>query len=66
MKKKILFMLPVILILALSSCEGKPVAQFSETTHDFGKVQKSSTFKHTFTFTNRGTSTLIIDRIKAG
>ncbi len=66
MKKKILFMLPVIMIFAFSSCEGKPVAQFSETTYDFGKVQKSSSYRHTFIFTNRGTTTLVIDRIKAG
>jgi hypothetical protein len=53
--------------LSLTSCDGKPVAHFDETTHDFGKVKtQEQTVSYTFTFTNKGTSTLIIDRVKRG
>lgn len=66
MKTKILIILSILLVFALNSCDGRPVAHFKETTHDFGKVQKSSTVTHTFYFTNKGKSTLVIERIKAG
>lgn len=66
MKTKILVVLLILLVFALNSCDGKPVAHFKETTHDFGKVQQNSTVTHTFHFTNEGKSTLIIERIKAG
>lgn len=66
MKIKITVFLFILFVCALNSCDGKPVAYFNETTHDFGKVKASSTVTHTFTFTNRGTSTLIIERVKAG
>ncbi len=66
MKTKIFSALTILLFFAFSSCDAKPVAFFKDTTHDFGKVKTSSTVTHTFTFTNRGTSTLIIERVKAG
>jgi len=66
MRIKTTILLFILFIFALNSCDGKPVAHFSETTHDFGKVKTGSTVSHTFQFTNIGTSTLIIERVKAG
>jgi hypothetical protein len=66
MKTKITAVFFIFFVFALNSCDGKPVASFKETTHDFGEVKVNSTVTHTFTFTNRGKSTLIIERVKAG
>lgn len=66
MKIKITILVFIIFVFSLTSCDGKPVAHFDETTYDFGKVKTGTTVSHTFTFTNKGTSTLIIERVKAG
>lgn len=66
MKTQIFAILSIIFFIALTACDGKPVANFKETTHDFGKVKISTTVTHTFHFTNTGTSTLVIERVKAG
>ncbi len=54
------------MLLPVISCDAKAVAVFEETIHDFGKVNKESSVKHTFKFRNAGNSTLKIERIKAG
>ncbi|GEM_PF-1209868 len=66
MKIKIYLILTILLIFTFNSCDGKPVAYFKDTTHDFGEVKTSTTVKHTFTFINKGTSTLVIERVKTG
>jgi hypothetical protein len=56
----------LFLLLPVFYCEAKPKAQFTETVYDFGVMKKESSMKHTFIFKNIGSSTLIIERIKAG
>ena len=65
MKKNLIFALCFV-ILSVFSCYGKSLIVFDKTEHDFGKVRKKAVVKHTFNFENKGSSTLVIDRIKAG
>lgn len=64
--KNYLFFILLFLILPVISCDARAVAVFEETIHDFGKINKESTVKHTFKFRNAGNGTLVIERIKAG
>ena len=64
--KNYLFVLMLFLILPVISCDARSVVVFDETIHDFGKISKDSTYKYSFNFKNAGTSTLVIERIKAG
>lgn len=41
------------------------VMEFDETTHDFGTINSGDKVEHTFTFTNKGTSDLLISEAKA-
>jgi hypothetical protein len=65
MKLKILIILSFAVAL-LSGCNSKAIIAFDSTTHDFGRVKIESTLEHTFTFTNRGNATLVIERIRPG
>ena len=65
MKLKI-FTISIFMTLIFSACDSKAYIVFSSTTHDFGKVKIESTLTHTFSFTNRGNATLVIDRIRSG
>ena len=65
MKKNLLFMLCFIIFFAISG-ESKSLIIFDKIEHDFGEIPKETTVKHTFNFQNKGSSTLIIERIKAG
>jgi len=65
MKNNLFFTLCFI-ILSVISCYGKSLIIFDKTEYDFGKIRKNTTVKHTFNFENKGTSTLTIERIKAG
>jgi uncharacterized cupredoxin-like copper-binding protein len=42
----------------------KPVLEFSETQHDFGKIEEGKVVEHTFKFKNTGKATLNISDIK--
>ena len=66
MKIKILTIFTLVFFAAIVSCDGKPAADFKNTSHDFGTVKKNSSYSYTFQFRNTGSSTLIIERIKAG
>jgi len=66
MKIKILIIVSVMILASITACNGKPVAVFETTSHDFGIVEKSSSVKYSFQFKNTGNSTLIIERIKTG
>jgi len=44
--------------------EGAPTIYFSETEHDFGKVNEGDKVNYTFNFANKGTSELTIKDIK--
>jgi len=65
MKKNLFFALCFIILSAIS-CDAKSSIIFDKIEYDFGKIRKDSTVKHTFNFENKGKSTLIIERIKAG
>lgn len=43
-----------------------PRIHFSEKVHDFGVVEQKAVLKHVFTFQNKGTGKLIIEKIKSG
>ena len=58
--------LPLLVILIISSCTGKPKIKFNETAYNFGDVKQNTEIKHIFIFKNEGNSTLVIDKIKAG
>jgi len=65
MKVKIILM-ALCAALLLVSCETQALIIFDKTEHNFGGVKKDSTVSYTFTFTNRGSGTLVIERIKSG
>jgi hypothetical protein len=43
-----------------------PKIVFESLTHDFGTVQPNTPQTHNFVFTNQGTATLLIEKVKAG
>lgn len=43
-----------------------PKIVFDKTTHNFGKIRPDTTHAVKFVFHNRGTSTLVIERLRAG
>jgi len=47
------------------SATGTPRITFASTTHDFGAVIDSQTYRTSFSFTNTGTGTLVIYDVKA-
>ena len=63
MKKYLSGFLFFILLPAVF-CEAKSVIVFNELVHDFGKVNKESVVRHTFTFKNNGKDKLVIDRVR--
>lgn len=44
---------------------GRPILQFTESSHDFGTLVGDTTVHYTFEFRNAGDSPLVIDRVKA-
>lgn len=63
--KKYLF--SFILIMIISVCAwASPGIVFDKTKHNFGKVSPDTTHSVSFVFYNRGTSTLVIERVRAG
>ncbi len=66
MKIRFLIIFSILMFFALNSCYGKPVAHFNKTVHDFGVVRKNASLTYTFILTNKGTSTLRIERLRAG
>ena len=57
---------PLIFIFFVFSCYKKPRIEFNEIIHDFGQVSQKTELKHIFNFKNTGSSTLTIEKIKAG
>jgi hypothetical protein len=43
-----------------------PKIEFQEVAYDFGKQIAGTELKHSFSFKNTGTETLVIDKVKAG
>ncbi|MHC4990353.1 MAG: DUF1573 domain-containing protein [Planctomycetota bacterium] len=44
---------------------GAPIIRFAKMTHDFGAIVDTERVEATFPFTNEGTSTLVIEEVKA-
>lgn len=63
--KKFLLCILFFMLLPVTFCAAKSIILFEKTVHDFGKVDKESVLKHTFTFKNIGNDTLVIDRVNA-
>ncbi len=63
--KKILFS-SIILIIMSFSAWAAPKIVFDKTEHNFGKIRPDTTHSTKFIFYNRGTSTLVIERVRAG
>jgi hypothetical protein len=61
-----IFVIFVILFFLSISCGGQPNVKFNELAFDFGDVKQEEELSHIFTFVNTGTSTLIIEKVKAG
>lgn len=55
-----------LFFIAYSACSGTPRIAFDTLEHDFGDQKQGLQIKHKFTFSNKGTSTLIIEKVKAG
>jgi uncharacterized cupredoxin-like copper-binding protein len=53
------------ILLASENSGAVPTIYFSETQHDFGKVNEGEKVNYTFTFINKGTSELIIKDVKS-
>jgi hypothetical protein len=51
-------------VSAIESSAGAPTIYFTETQHDFGKVNEGDKVNYTFIFANKGTSVLTIKDIK--
>jgi hypothetical protein len=66
--KKIIFAPAVLLLVITSAAQltADSKIHFASTEYDFGKVPAESIQIHIFEFTNRGKSTLTIDRVSAG
>jgi hypothetical protein len=69
MKTKIglLIMLMVMLVLATAGCMGNrvegPAIKFNKQTYNFGQVDEGEQVKYTYTFSNPGSETLIIENV---
>ncbi len=63
--KKNLFSFILILIMSVSALAA-PRIVFDKTAHNFGKIRPDTTHRAKFIFYNRGTSTLVIERVRAG
>ena len=62
----IVIIISVILFFVSISCGGQPNIKFNELAFDFGNAKQEQELSHIFTFVNTGTSTLIIEKVKAG
>lgn len=56
----------MLTIVLAVSIQANPEIIFKKTVHNFGKIKPDTNHSASFTFYNRGTSTLIIERFRAG
>ena len=63
--KKIFISFMLTIIMAVS-IQANPKIIFKKTVHNFGKIKPDTSHSASFTFYNRGTSTLIIEKLRAG
>lgn len=62
----------LVLLLSLAGVGGAqddgraPVAEFSESTFDFGQVFEQDEYRHVFKVRNRGKADLLIEDVKPG
>jgi hypothetical protein len=53
----------LVLLLTGATLAAQPVVKFDQTTHDFGTISEDAGAVHDFTFTNTGSSPLIIRNV---
>ncbi len=58
--RHVLFILPVLLVLTAFRTAAEPEIKFKETKHNFGFLRQGEVVKHSFVFTNTGSSPLVI------
>ena len=63
--KKFIFSFILIILMTIYA-SANPEIVFEKTIHNFGKVKPDTIHSAVFTFFNRGTSDLIIERVRAG
>lgn len=64
--KRILALLPAIILCLTAAAKGTPAITFAETSHDFGIVKESAEWiQHSFKFVNSGTAPLTIITVSA-
>lgn len=66
MKLRTAICMPLIVMLFVCACTGKPKIEFDEIIHNFGDVKQNVELIHFFTFKNTGDSNLVIEKVKAG
>jgi len=56
----------VCLVLTMAAMSQKPIINFQDKVHDFGKInEKDGNVTHVFDFTNKGNTPLVISRVQA-
>ncbi|MDR1370714.1 MAG: DUF1573 domain-containing protein [Dysgonamonadaceae bacterium] len=66
MKRTILVILCAIFASTVAFAQGKPVAKFEKTTHDYGQVsEEDGNVSYKFVFTNEGDAPLVITNVTA-
>lgn len=72
MSKGIAAAVLLVLVLVLAGAGGaqdngpSPIAEFSETTFDFGEVFEQAEYAHVFVVRNKGKADLLIEDVKPG
>lgn len=61
-----LFVSLIIILAVTGSIQANPKIIFKKTVHNFGKIKPDTSHSASFIFYNRGTSTLIIEKLWAG
>lgn len=63
---KAFFVSLIATLFATGFLFSKPAIHFDAVEHDFGKVPENSIQRYEFVFRNKGTGTLIIEKVSAG
>ncbi|MGL5889041.1 MAG: DUF1573 domain-containing protein [Bacteroidia bacterium] len=60
--KRLLFFSPLLILLAAFTVSAEPQITFKETKYNFGFLRQGEIVKHSFVFTNTGSSPLVISK----
>ncbi len=66
MKRTVLVILCTVFTITTAFSQGKPIAKFEKTTHDFGQVsEEDGNVTYKFAFTNDGDAPLVVSNVTA-